>query len=71
MNENTAITNDEFGDFILLESAPKFHRFKTNDMLIYEYITIRNISGETSIESAKESLRAYLAYFGKNLRKEK
>lgn len=71
MNENTTITCDGFGDFTLLESTQRLHRFNTNDILIYEYITIRNVSGETTVESAKESLRAYLAYFGKNLRKGK
>lgn len=70
MDENITIKDEDFGDFTLIESTTTLHRIKTNGILIYEYIAIRNLSGEASVDSAKESLRAYLTYFGNSLRKE-
>ena len=69
MNEEILINCEGFGNFIYLGSTSKLHRFNTNGVLVHETVVIRNISGESTMESAKESLETYLRRFGKALLK--
>ena len=65
MDEKNTITCDGYGDFTYCGSSKNIHRFETNGNLVFERITIKNIDGEVSLESAKASLEAYLEKNGK------